>query len=70
MRIHVNFSLEIPPEKLELLRAFTESETNGGAATFVRGEAEEQIMGYLSDNGIPSRVLQREGKRVNEPYPF
>jgi hypothetical protein len=68
MRIHVDFTLEVPPDQLANLRQLAEADGDTNAAGwFVRAEAEEAIQGYLGDNGVNSRVIRRDGRRINEP---
>lgn len=67
MKIHVDFTLDVDPKHLAALRALTMSENNGDAATFIRGEAEDLIRGYMEDNGVPSRVIQRDGRPIDPP---
>jgi hypothetical protein len=68
MRIHIDVTLEVPPDSLAALRALAEAFSTGDAAWFVRDEAEDQIKGYLSDNGVRVRTIQRSGVRVDEGF--
>lgn len=68
MRVNVNFTLEIPAQDLGALRELSTADTTIDAGWFVRHEAEESIQGYLADNGVNSRVIQRSGIRVDEGF--
>lgn len=69
MRIRVNFTVEVPPDQLAKLRALAEAgKDTAEAGWFVRAEAEEHLQNYLGDNGVNSRIVQRDGHTVTEPY--
>jgi hypothetical protein len=68
MKIHVDFTLEIDRKYLPALRDLAESDDDSNvAAIFVRGEAEDLIVGYLEENGVPVLIVAREGRPVNAP---
>lgn len=69
MKVEVRFTLEVPRDDLEKLRAVAESDTNADAAMFVRGEAEDTIKRYLEETGnVRSRTIKRDGYTVHEQY--
>jgi hypothetical protein len=68
VRIHVNFTLDIPEHYLEALRAVAEADTTAEAGWFVRGEAEDVIKTYLGDNGVNCRTIRRDGNAVSKDF--
>lgn len=64
MRIRVDFTLEIQPEKLPALRELASADNNNDALYFVKAEAEDYVRDYLSSNGVPNRTIRRDGYDV------
>ena len=64
MRINVNFTVNVDPANLAALREFMECEDNVDAAAAVRSEAEDYVVEYFTDHGIPLVVVARNGVPV------
>ncbi len=58
MRIRVDFTIDVPAERLPALRELALAENNAQAALFVKSEAQDLITGYLSDMGVNTTVTR------------
>jgi hypothetical protein len=61
MKIHVNFTLDVPADSLAALRELASAETNAEARDFVKMDALEYTRGYLEDNGVKVAVTRDDG---------
>lgn len=52
MKIHVDFTMDIPEESVPALIELAVADDRAAARSFVRAEAEENILSYLEDNGV------------------
>lgn len=52
MKIRVEFTIDVPRAQLEALRELAVAEDNSQAADFVRMDARDYILDYLSSNGV------------------
>lgn len=52
MKIRVDFTMDVPEEYVERLIELAAADSRAGAKSFVRAEAEENILSYLEDNGV------------------
>lgn len=67
MKVHVDFTLDIPAERLPELRKFMSCDTKEDLIYALKGEAEESLMSYLEDNGFRDvKVSRRDGQTVSE----
>lgn len=57
MRIRVDFTIEVPAEALPALRALAAADDNEGARDFVKYDATDYVIGYLTDNGVPAKLV-------------
>lgn len=65
MRVHVNFTIDVPAEQLPELRKFMSCETNNDLTFILKGEAEESLLGYLEDNGFRNiKTIRRDGRAI------
>lgn len=58
MKVRVDFTIDIPADRLEDLLEFTCADDLAGARSFLKLDAEEYLVGYLSDNGIEVAVTR------------
>jgi hypothetical protein len=58
MRINVNFTIEVRPEDLPALRELAAADNNQDAIGFVRGDAQQYTLDYLTSNGVRATVLR------------
>ena len=52
MKIHVDFTMDVPEEQVPKLIELAAAGDRAGARRFVQAEAEENILSYLEDHGI------------------
>lgn len=56
MKINVDFTIAVEAKDLPALRELAEADTIADAILFVKAEAQESLVGYLTDNGVPVTV--------------
>lgn len=60
MRIHVDFTIEVPADALPALRELAAAEDNVTARLFFAYDAHDYLIGYLTSNGIPARLVREK----------
>jgi hypothetical protein len=58
MKIRVDFTIEVHPDSLDVLRELAQETDLGELRSYVRGEAEDALRQYLEMNGVNVRRMR------------